>query len=104
MLPRLPLAAALLAAAFALPAAAADPAAVGVCRVCHGLDGRGTNPTIPNLGGQPELYLVKQLQDFRSGARVDEQMTIIAEGLDDAAIAAAAAWYAAVEASFTVAQ
>lgn len=99
-MPRLPLAA-LLAALLALPAAAADPAAVGTCRVCHGLDGRGTNPMIPNLGGQPEQYLVKQLEDFRAGRRADPQMTIIAQGLDDDGLAAAAAWYAAVQATFT---
>lgn len=97
-------AAALLPLLAPFPAAAADLAAareaVGVCRVCHGLDGRGTNPTIPNIGGQPEQYLVKQLQDFREGRRTNEQMSIIAGGLDDEAIAAAAAWYAAVQATF----
>lgn len=102
-MPFLPLAVAL-AAALASPAAAADPSAVGVCRVCHGLDGRGANPMIPNLGGQQEQYLVKQLEDFRAGRRSDEQMTIIAEGLDDDAIAAAAAWYASIQATFTVPQ
>ncbi len=88
------------------PALAGDPAAgrelAGTCRVCHGLDGVGTNPMIPNLGGQSEMYLVKQLQDFREGRRFDDQMTIIAEGLTDEQIGDLAAWYASVTAEFAV--
>ncbi len=87
-------------------AGAADVAAgrdlAGTCRVCHGLDGVGTNPTIPNIGGQPEQYLVKQLQDFREGRRENEQMSIIAEGLSDEDILHLAAYYAAVTASYTL--
>jgi cytochrome c553 len=72
------------------------------CQVCHALDGRGTNPTVPNIGGQSETYLVKQLTDFREGRRSDEQMSIIAEGLDDAQIADLAAYFGAIEATFTI--
>ncbi len=50
----------------------------GPCRVCHGLDGVGTNPSVPNIGGQSAQYLVKQLHDFRDGRRENEQMSIIA--------------------------
>ncbi len=85
---------------------AADAAAgrdlAGPCRVCHGLDGVGTNPTIPNIGGQSAQYLVKQLQDFRDGRRENEQMSIMAEALSDAEIADLAAWYASIEATFTI--
>lgn len=96
--------AALAAGALAGPAAA-DVAAgrelAGTCRVCHGLDGVGTNPTIPNIGGQSEQYLVKQMEDFREGRRENEQMSIIAQGLSDEDIGALAAYYAAVEATYT---
>lgn len=102
---------ALAAALLALPAgpsraadAASGRALAGGCQVCHGLDGRGTNPTIPNIGGQSAQYLVKQLEDYREGRRTNEQMSIIAEGLDDAMIADLAAWYASVDASFTIPQ
>jgi cytochrome c553 len=102
------LAAAGLAVALAAPAAAGDAAAgkalAGSCRVCHGLDGVGTNPMIPNIGGQSEQYLVKTLEDYREGRRADEQMSIMAEALSDEDIADLAAWYASIEASFVVPQ
>jgi len=88
------------------PALAGDPAAgrelAGTCRVCHGLDGVGTNPMIPNLGGQSEMYLAKQLQDFREGRRFDDQMSIIAEGLTDEQIDDLAAYYASIKADYTL--
>ncbi len=96
-------------AAFLAPQArAADPeqgrVLAGTCQVCHGLDGMGTAPNIPNIGGQSAEYLTKQLHDFREGRRQDEQMSIIAEGLDDAQIADLAAWYASIEVTATVPQ
>lgn len=88
--------------------AAAD-AAVGrelarTCQVCHGLDGVGTNPTIPNIGGQSEMYLVKQLRDYREGRRENEQMSIIAADLGDDEIKSLAAWYASIVASYALPQ
>lgn len=70
------------------------------CQVCHGLDGAGTNPSIPNIGGQSEMYLVKQLQDFRAGRRSDPQMTIISSALSDTEIRSLAAWYASIIATY----
>jgi cytochrome c553 len=94
-----------IAAALA-PQAQADAAAgrqlAGTCRVCHGLDGVGTNPTVPNIGGQSEMYLVKQLQDFRDGRREDPQMSIVVQGLTDQQIRDLAAWYASIKATFTL--
>ncbi|WP_371189676.1 cytochrome c [Thalassotalea maritima] len=40
-----------------------------VCAACHGADGNQPLPNHPKLAGQHEQYLVKQLQDFKSGAR-----------------------------------
>lgn len=40
-----------------------------VCGACHGADGNSTSPTYPNLAGQHPEYLLKQLQEFKSGAR-----------------------------------
>lgn len=97
---------ALAAIAMAAPAQAADPAQgralAGACRVCHGLDGQGTAPNIPNIGGQSAEYLSKQLHDFREGRRMDPQMTIIASGLSDEQIADLAAWYASIEVTATM--
>lgn len=40
------------------------------CKACHGLDGRGTAPAIPNLAAQPEHYLVESLNAYKEGRRV----------------------------------
>ncbi len=82
--------------------AATGRALAGTCQVCHGLDGVGTNPTVPNIGGQSAQYLVKALEDFRAGRRANEQMSIMSEGLSDDDIANLAAWYASIVASFTL--
>lgn len=79
-------------------AAQAGEAAAGkikaqMCAVCHGLDGIGKNPLVPNLAGESPIYITKQLKAFRSGERKHEQMSIIAAGLSDADIANLAAWY-----------
>jgi len=44
------------------------------CGACHGADGNSSNPDWPKLAGQGEGYLVKQLMDFRSGARKNAVM------------------------------
>lgn len=39
------------------------------CSACHGMHGNSMSPTFPNLAGQNYNYLLKQLEDFDSGAR-----------------------------------
>lgn len=86
---------------FAGAAQAADPAAgkmkAQMCAVCHGLDGIGRNPDVPNLAAESPVYVSTQLKAFRSGARQHEQMTIIAQGLSDEDIADLAAWYSSLK-------
>lgn len=86
------------------PARSADPLAgrdkARQCQTCHGLDGVGKMPDVPNIAGESEFYLTKQLQDFRSGERRHEQMSIIASSLSDQDLADLAAYYASIE--FTV--
>lgn len=89
--------------AVAAPAGAADPAAgrrkAGqACASCHGQDGVGTMEIYPNIAGQSAFYLEKQLTEFRSGLRENEQMTIVAQGLSDDDITDLAAYYAAMAA------
>lgn len=76
-----------------------DPAAgrgkAGMCRTCHGLEGKARIPIAPHIGGESAAYLVHQLAAFRDGARTHEMMSVVAKGLDDQAIADLAAWYAA---------
>lgn len=45
------------------------------CAACHGAKGNSTAATFPNLAGQNYNYLLKQLEDFRSGARKATPMT-----------------------------
>ena len=40
-----------------------------VCAACHGADGNSGSPQNPKLAGQHPQYLVKQLQEFKSGKR-----------------------------------
>lgn len=79
------------------PAAGRDAAAQ--CRACHGIDGIGQMPNVPNLAGQNELYLQQQLRAYRSGERQAPQMSVIAAGLSDEDINNLAAWYASIEIS-----
>ncbi len=71
------------------------------CQTCHGLDGLSKLPEAPHLAGQPERYLVKSLDDYRSGARKNEMMTIVVQNLSDQDIADLAAYYGAIEISAT---
>lgn len=70
---------------------------VVVCQACHGMDGLSKNPEAPNLAGQVESYLAKALRDYKSGARKNDSMNIVAKDLTDADIDNVAAYYAAIE-------
>jgi cytochrome c553 len=67
------------------------------CEVCHGLDGLAKIVEAPNLAGQNEAYMIKQLNAFKSGERQNEMMAVIAPSLSDKEIADVAAYYAAIE-------
>ncbi len=69
------------------------------CAVCHGIDGLAKQPLVPNLAGNSEIYLKKQLDAFRAGKRQHEQMTIIAQGLSDQDVADLVAWYSGIKVS-----
>lgn len=59
------------------------------CIECHGLDGNGaghansTEGKFAKLAGQHPEYILKQIQDFRSGARKHDQMGIMARSVSD---------------------
>jgi len=96
----------LIAAALAVPAvsvfaadekpAAAEPVKVAkpdlakgeasfgaVCAACHGADGNSSSPAYPKLAQQHPEYLVKQLQEFKSGKRNNAIMKGFASTLSD---------------------
>jgi cytochrome c553 len=96
-----------LAVLVAAPAAAQDAGrqkATQMCAVCHGVNGIGVNPDVPNLAGESPLYLEKQLNAFRSGERKHEQMSIIAQSLQDNDINDLVAWYSKLKVTVEVPQ
>lgn len=74
--------------------AKAGEAKAKVCAACHGATGISPNPEWPSLAGQGEKYLIKQLQDFKSGARPNMIMQPQASLLSDEDIENIAAFYA----------
>lgn len=75
--------------------AAAGKAKSAVCAACHGANGISMNPMWPNLAGQKEQYLAKQITAFRDGTRKDPTMAPMVAGLSDADIANLAAYFSA---------
>ena len=65
-----------------------------MCVVCHGPDGNSSNPSWPNLAGQHAEYIKKELLDFRSGRRKNDQMAPLAMILSDQDIDDLAVYYA----------
>lgn len=67
-----------------------------LCAGCHGPAGISVNPLWPNLAGQHAAYIAKSLHDYKSGARDDPSMSLMARTLTDAEIDALAAHYASL--------
>ena len=67
------------------------------CFACHGLDGISIIDIYPNLNGQKEKYLVKQLTAFRDGTRIDPVMSPMAIILTDEDIAAVSKYLSELE-------
>lgn len=76
---------------------AAGKAKSAICAACHGADGISISPIWPNLAGQKEAYLVKQIKAFKSGERKDPSMAPMVAGLTDADIENLAAYYASLK-------
>jgi cytochrome c553 len=66
------------------------------CKACHGLDGHGIAPAIPNLAGQSYRYLVTALSEYRQGQRIHAAIRIMAENLTEAGERTVAAYYASL--------
>ena len=54
-----------------------------VCAACHGADGNSGTPTFPKLAQQHPQYLIKQLQEFKSGKRDNAVMKGFASALSE---------------------
>ncbi|MHB8471671.1 MAG: c-type cytochrome [Gammaproteobacteria bacterium] len=77
--------------------AAAGKAKAMVCAACHGANGISTNPMYPNLAGQKEQYIVKQLKDFQAGARINPLMSSMAKSLTPADIENVATYFSSLK-------
>ena len=75
---------------------AAGKAKSATCAGCHGAQGISNNPVWPNLAGQQEGYLVKQLNAFREGTRSDPMMNPMAKPLSDTEIQNLAAYFSSL--------
>jgi cytochrome c553 len=106
-----PFAVLLLAAALALPVAAAESNASAkpdmakgqtlstqVCGACHTADGSRGSPANPIIAGQHPEYLAKQLGEFKSGKRNNPIMRGFASALSDADMRDVSAFYASKQA------
>jgi cytochrome c553 len=64
------------------------------CGACHLMSGEG-HPESAGMTGFTATYIVRQMEDFKSGARIDAaRMNAIAKALSDEEIKQAAEWFA----------
>jgi cytochrome c553 len=85
-------------AALAQSQQSAKALVTGVCSACHGPEGRSVSPVFPRLAGQQAVYIMLQLDAFRSHIRADPNaqayMWGMASQLRDDTISSLAAYYA----------
>jgi cbb3-type cytochrome c oxidase subunit III len=70
--------------------------AVRDCEDCHGRDGNSISPTFPRLAAQTEVYLTKQLHQFKGRHRIDPtsgNMWTVAEALNEQQIKDIASYF-----------
>ena len=65
-----------------------------VCAACHGADGNSAVPANPKLSQQHPQYLIKQLQEFKSGKRNNAVMKGFATALSEDDMRNIAYWLA----------
>lgn len=86
------------------PVAGRDKADTERCLECHGSAGEGqgysngSDGKFARLDGQYPAYIVKQIEDFRSGRRQHEFMKMMAASISDADLADIAAYFGAAPA------
>ena len=54
-----------------------------MCQGCHGEEGISAAPNFPNLAGQFQKYIERQIHDFQDGKRVDPMMSGMAAGITE---------------------
>jgi cytochrome c553 len=66
---------------------------VAVCAACHGQDGNSPAGAFPSLAGQNSRYLVKQMQEIKSGDRSSPLMTGLLDAMSVQDLEDIAAYY-----------
>lgn len=74
------------------------------CQGCHGKDGLGGQPFIPNIAGQKEFYFVQSVMAYKAGDRKSSMMSDAVKGLSDEDVANVAAYYSAIKLNVKVPQ
>ena len=64
-----------------------------LCSGCHGSDGVGLSSEFPNIAGQKEAYLLKQLKAFKNNTRKDPTMNAMVAALSEEDMGDLAAYY-----------
>lgn len=80
--------------AFAKGDAAAGKSKATTCTACHGAAGVSPAPNWPNLAGQGERYLIKQISEIKAGDRSVPEMMPFVSALTKQDIEDLAAFYA----------
>ena len=64
------------------------------CFICHGMEGESSSPAFPRLAGQNASYMLRQLNDYKSGRRQSSTMQPMVEDLNEADFKAISAYFA----------
>ena len=64
------------------------------CKACHGLDGKGIAPAIPNLAAQREHYLFNSLKEYKDGKRSHAALKNMTSNMSEADLLNVAAYFA----------
>jgi len=84
--------------------AAAGEAKVALCATCHGVGGNSQIPENPKLAGQNANYILKQLADYKSGARENITMSAMVGALSEQDMQDIAAYYASQQVEISAAE
>ncbi len=80
--------------------AEAGKALTGTCVACHGEDGNSLAGAFPNIAGQTEQYLLKQLKEIQNGDRPVAVMAGMLDNMSEQDLANVAAYYAGNERAY----
>ena len=75
-----------------------EAAYTAVCAACHAADGNSSTPANPKLAQQHPEYLLKQLQEYKSGKRANAIMSGMVAALSDEDMRNISYWLASKQA------